>query len=463
MFQCGIAPEILRLVETLQDSNKRGTPLVKVAIFGLGYVGTVCGACLAKFGHEIVGVDVTPLKVQMISEGKSPIVEPNLETYLAEAHAAGRLRATTNSTEAVLWADLSLVCVGTPSHENGSLNLEYIYGVCRQIGEALRQRQDFHLVVIRSTVLPGTVDRCSQIIAESSGKEPQQDFAVASNPEFLREGSAIHDFMNPPFTLVGTTNQRAVELLRQLYSPLGAEFFAVEPRVAEMLKYVNNSWHALKVAFANEIGEICKSLGIDSHAVMTLFMRDTKLNISPAYLKPGFAYGGSCLPKDLSALTYQAQQLDLPVPVLRHIQESNRRHIEFGIRMIQRTGKKNIGLLGLSFKEGTDDLRESPLVVLVETLLGKGYSIRIYDRNVNLARLMGANKAFIEKQIPHISQLFVTSIDDILADSECIVIGNNDPEFAKIMKRVRPEQVVVDLVRIDKEWKTGNNYEGICW
>ncbi len=436
---------------------------MKVAIFGLGYVGTVCGACLARFGHEIMGVDVNPLKVQMIAEGKSPIVEPDLESYLADAHSTGRLRATTAPRDAVLWADLSLVCVGTPSNENGSLNLEFIYGVCRQIGEALRERNSFHLVVIRSTVLPGTVDRCTQIIAEASGLQPEKDFAVASNPEFLREGSAIHDFLNPPFTLVGTTNQRAEQLLRDLYAPLGAEFFVVEPRVAEMLKYVNNSWHALKVAFANEIGEICKSLGIDSHAVMTLFMRDTKLNISPAYLKPGFAYGGSCLPKDLSALAYQAQQLDLPVPVLRHIQESNRRHIEFGIRMIQRTGKRRIGLLGLTFKEGTDDLRESPLVVVVETLLGKGYSIRIYDRNVNLARLMGANKAYIEKQIPHISQLFVGSLDEILAESECIVIGNKDREFATIMDRVRPDQVVVDLVRIDSEWKTGNNYEGICW
>jgi GDP-mannose 6-dehydrogenase len=279
----------------------------------------------------------------------------------------------------------------------------------------------------------------------------------------LREGSAIHDFMNPPFTLVGTRDDRARELLRELYAPVGAEFIAVEPRVAEMLKYVNNSFHALKVAFANEIGEICKAMGIDSHAVMELFMRDTKLNISTAYFRPGYAYGGSCLPKDLSALAYQAQQLDLPVPVLRNIQESNKRHIEFGIRLIQRTGKKKIGLLGLSFKEGTDDLRESPLVVLVETLLGKGYAIKIYDRNVNLAKLMGANKAYIEKQIPHISQLFVTSLDEVLADSECVVVGNKDPEFANVLNRLRPDQVLVDLVRIDRNRTSSGNYEGICW
>ncbi len=436
---------------------------MKVAIFGLGYVGTVCGACFARFGHDIIGVDVNPLKVQMIAEGLSPIVEPELDTLLAEAHASGRLRATTNTEEAVQWADISLVCVGTPSNENGSLNLEYIYGVCREIGQALRTKQDFHVVVIRSTVLPGTVDRCAHIIEESSGKRAGTDFAVASNPEFLREGSAIRDFVNPPFTLVGTNDERARSILQQLYAPIGAEFIAVEPRVAEMLKYVNNSFHALKVAFANEIGEICKAMGIDSHAVMELFMRDTKLNISTAYFRPGYAYGGSCLPKDLSALAYQAQQLDLPVPVLRSIQESNRRHIEFGIRLIQRTGKKKIGLLGLSFKAGTDDLRESPLVVLVETLLGKGYSIKIYDRNVNLAKLMGANKAYIEKQIPHISQLFVSSPDEILADRECIVIGNKDPEFKDILDRVRPDQVVIDLVRIAPVPKTSAHYEGICW
>ena len=436
---------------------------MKVAIFGLGYVGTVCGACFARYGHEVVGVDVNPLKVQMIAQGQSPIVEPDLDTLLAEAHANGRLRATTDPYDAVQWADISLVCVGTPSNENGSLNLEYMFGVCRQIGEGLRTRDAFHVVVIRSTVLPGTGDRCAQIIAEASGKVRDRDFALASNPEFLREGSAIHDFMNPPFTLVGTSSERARELLRELYAPVGSEFVAVEQHAAEMLKYVNNSFHALKVAFANEIGEICKSLGIDSHAVMELFVRDTKLNISPAYFRPGFAYGGSCLPKDLSALAYQAQQLDLPVPVLRHIQDSNRRHIDFGLRLIQRTGRKKIGLLGLSFKAGTDDLRESPLVVLVETLLGKGYAIRIYDRNVNLARLMGANKSYIEKQIPHISQLFVSSLDDVLAASECIVIGNKDPEFATVPDRLRPDQVIVDLVRIDRNRTSGNNYEGICW
>jgi len=436
---------------------------MKVAIFGLGYVGTVCGACLARYGHEVIGVDVNPLKVDMIAEGKSPIVEPDLDELLAEAHRQGRLSATTDPAEAVKAADISLVCVGTPSRDNGSLNLEYIYQVCRQIGEALRDKCDYHVVVIRSTVLPGTVDRCAAIIEDASGKRQGEHFGIASNPEFLREGSAIKDFQNPPFTLVGSSDPRAIEVLRELYAPVGAEFIAVDTRVAEMLKYVNNSFHALKVAFANEIGQVCKTLGIDSHAVMELFVRDTKLNISPAYFRPGYAYGGSCLPKDLSALSYQAQQLDLQLPVLSNIQSSNRRHIEFGIKLVQRTGKKKIGLLGLSFKPGTDDLRESPLVELVETLLGKGYAIKIYDRNVNLARLIGANKAYIEKQIPHISQLFVNSLDAVINESECIVIGNKDPEFAQVFDRVRPDQVIVDLVRIDRNRRTGGNYEGICW
>jgi len=436
---------------------------VKVAIFGLGYVGTVCGACFAKYGHEILGVDVNPLKVQMINEGKSPIVEPQLDEFLAEAHARGAFRATTNGAEAVAWADISLVCVGTPSRDNGSLNLDYIFGVCREIGEALRERRDYHLVVIRSTVLPGTIEHCATLIEEASGKRCDEGFGIASNPEFLREGSAIRDFQNPPYTLVGTEDERAAQMLRELYAPVGAEFIVVPVRVAEMLKYVNNSYHALKVVFANEVGEICKALGIDSHMVMDLFVRDTKLNISPAYFRPGFAYGGSCLPKDLSALTYCARCLDLEVPVLSHVAVSNRKHIEFGLKLIQNTGKKRIGLLGLSFKAGTDDLRESPLVELVERLIGKGYHVKIYDRNVNLARLMGANKAYIEHAIPHISQLFVSSLEEVLKASECIVIGNNDPEFADVLKKVNSDQVVVDLVRVDRNVTSEKNYEGICW
>lgn len=436
---------------------------MKVAIFGLGYVGTVCGACFASFGHEILGVDVNSQKVDMINRGQSPIVEPGLDELLDKAKTDGLFRATSSTGEAVAWADLSLVCVGTPSHENGSLNLDFVKGVCAEIGRELKQRPSHHLVVIRSTVLPGTVDDCASIIGEASGKQAGEGFSVASNPEFLREGTAIRDFTNPPFTLVGTDSPKAEELLRELYGPVQAPFHAAPVRVAEMLKYVNNSFHALKVAFANEIGSICKAMDIDSHAVMELFGRDTKLNISTAYFRPGFAYGGSCLPKDLSALAYQARQLDVPALVLSNIQASNRAHIQNGLRLILSTGKRSIGLLGLSFKAGTDDLRESPLVEVVETLIGKGCAVRIYDRNVNLARLMGANKSYIEKQIPHIAQLFVQEIDEVLNACDCVVVGNNAPEFDDVPARLRPEQVVVDLVRVKGAGVSGNNYRGICW
>lgn len=436
---------------------------MRIAIFGLGYVGTVCGACFAGAGHEILGVDVNPVKVDMVNSGQSPIVEPGLDELMAEGARSGRLRATSNTREAVVWADISLVCVGTPAHENGSLNLDYIYGVCREIGEVLRERNGYHLVTIRSTVLPGTLDECCRILEEASGKKVGTDFGLACNPEFLREGSAIKDFRNPPYTLVGVEEERAEQLLRELYAQVDAPFYAVAVRPAETIKYVNNSYHALKVAFANEIGALCKALDIDSHVVMDLFGRDTKLNISTAYFRPGFAFGGSCLPKDLSAINYKARQLDVEMPVLAHVLASNRNHIHNGLRLIQSTGKRKIGLLGLSFKAGTDDLRESPLVTVVETLLGKGYQIRIYDRNVNLAKLMGANKAYIEQHIKHISDLFVGSMDEVLQDAECIVIGNGDPEFADVMSRVTPDQVVVDFVRVETERTSGDNYQGICW
>ncbi len=436
---------------------------MKVAIFGLGYVGTVCGACFAGAGHEILGVDVNQVKVDMVNAGQSPIVEPGLADLMADGARSGQLRATTDTSQAVEWAEISLVCVGTPARDNGSLNLDYIYGVCRQIGEAMKDREGYHVVTIRSTVLPGTLDECRAVLEKASGKTAGEGFGLACNPEFLREGSAIKDFRNPPYTLVGTDDERSADALRQLYAQVDAPFYAVPVRPAETIKYVNNAYHALKVAFANEVGALCKAMDIDSHVVMELFGRDTKLNISTAYFRPGFAFGGSCLPKDLSAINYKARQMDVEMPVLGSVLASNRNHIQNGLRLIQSTGKRKIGLLGLSFKEGTDDLRESPLVTVVETLIGKGYEIRIYDRNVNLAKLMGANKAYIEQHIKHISDLFVDSVDEILETSECIVIGNADPEFTDIPGRVRPDQVVVDFVRVNRELISADNYQGICW
>jgi GDP-mannose 6-dehydrogenase len=436
---------------------------MKVAIFGLGYVGTVCGACLASVGHEIVGVEPNDTKVNLVNAGQAPLVEPGLDALLADAVKSGKLRATREARDAVAWANVSLVCVGTPQDETGALNLDYIRNVCREIGTAISARNGYHVITIRSTTPPGTLDECRRIVEQESGKAAGQGFGLACNPEFLREGSAIRDFRNPPYTLIGADDERAAAMLRELYSGIDAPVHVAPVKVAEMMKFVNNSYHALKVTFANEVGTVCKALGVDSHEVMNLFGRDTRLNISTTYFKPGFAFGGSCLPKDLSALNHMARQANLSVPVLASIAASNRNHIQNGLRLIQATGKRRIGLLGLSFKAGTDDLRESPLVDVVETLLGKGYAVSIYDRNVNVSRLMGANKAYIEQQIPHIAQLFVADIEDILREAECIVIGNGDPEFADALNRVRQDQVVVDLVRATPHALNRGNYEGICW
>ena len=439
---------------------------MKVAIFGLGYVGTVCGACFAAVGHDVLGVDVNQLKVELINAGKSPIVEPGLDAAMQEGVAGGRLRATSDTVEAVTWADICLVCVGTPARDNGSLNLEHIYAVCRQIGDALKQRPadaPLLVVTIRSTVLPGTLAECAAILEKEVGAPAGSRYSIACNPEFLREGSALKDFGDPPYTLVGTDDERAAARLRELYSHLSAPFHHAPVAVAEMIKYVNNSYHALKVAFANEVGSLCKSLQIDSHRVMELFCADTKLNISPAYFRPGFAFGGSCLPKDLSAINYKARSMDVPVPVLAGILPSNRAQLQHGYRLITGLGKRKIGLLGLSFKAGTDDLRESPLVELVEQLIGKGYEVRIYDRNVNLARLVGANKAYIEQQIPHVSQLFVQSKTELLEFAECVVIGNADAEFRDVPLLARADQQVVDLVRVEPHLTSSGNYHGISW
>lgn len=436
---------------------------MKLAIFGLGYVGTVCGAAFAALGHEVRGVDVNELKVELVNKGQCPIVEPGLADLLSEQVRAGRLKASSDTTDAVHWADVSLICVGTPANSNGSLNLDYVYGVCCEIGKALKELPTFHVVTIRSTVLPGTLDECRRILEHESGKQPGRDFGLACNPEFLREGSALKDFRNPPYTLIGCDEPRSPEILKYLYANVDAPVHVVAVRPAETIKYVNNSYHALKVAFANEIGALCKAMNIDSHIVMDLFGRDTKLNISTAYFRPGFAFGGSCLPKDLSALNYKARQLDIATPVLAGILPSNRAQIEHGLRLIRETSKRRIGLLGLSFKAGTDDLRESPLVEVVESLLGKGNEIRIYDRNVNLAKLMGANKAYIETHISHISSLFVSSVQEVMYNSECIVIGNSDPEFRDVLKHVRADQAIVDFVRIDPERVSSGNYHGISW
>lgn len=437
---------------------------MKISVFGLGYVGAVSCGCLAKEGHDVIGVDVSPIKVRLINEGRSPVIEPEIEDLIRQGVDAGRLRAIHDATAAVHQSDISFISVGTPSQPNGSLELRYTRAVCEEIGAALATKETFHVVVGRSTMLPGstravvipTLERCS-------GKKAGRDFAVAFNPEFLREGTSVFDFFNPPKTVIGSDHERAVAMLREIYGHLPAEVFVTSVEVSEMVKYADNNFHAVKITFANEIGMICKELGIDSHEVMDIFCRDQKLNISAYYLKPGFAFGGSCLPKDVKALTYQARAMDLDTPLLHSLMESNRLQVERAIRRITQLGKKRVGFLGFSFKAGTDDLRGSPVVDVIEQLLGKGYTVRLYDRNVKIARLVGANQSYIEEHIPHIAALMCDTMQDVIDQSEVIVIGNRAKEFSGVPDAVGPDKVVLDLVRVVKGKKTGGNYLGLAW
>lgn len=437
---------------------------MRLNVFGLGYVGCVSAACFAREGHEVCGVDVNATKVEIINSGRSPIVEAGINELIGEMVAAGRLSATTDTAAAVRDADISLVCVGTPSQANGSLDLTYIKRVCEEIGAALSGKQERHVVVIRSTMLPGTIETVVMPALEAaSGKKAGRDFGVCINPEFLREGSSLKDFYAPPFTLIGADEAEVAASVSQLYSGIAAPLFVTKIKAAEMVKYACNCFHALKVSFANEIGNICKNLDIDSHEVMKVFSQDTKLNLSPYYLLPGFAFGGSCLPKDLRAITYRAKELDVEVPVLSSIMQSNRQQIERAVQMVLRTGKKRIGVLGFSFKAGTDDLRESPMVTLIETLIGKGMQLAIYDRDVSLARLFGANREYIEREIPHISQLMRGSIEEVLETADVLIVGNKAAEFRAIEGQLKDGQVIVDLVRLFEERTTDDSYQGICW
>ncbi len=437
---------------------------MKISIFGLGYVGAVSAGCLANDGHEVVGVDPNETKVDLINRGITPIIENEIGEMIAEAVGQDLLRATTNVREAVLDTEISLICVGTPSQLNGNLDLSYVRRVCEQIGAALREKPDFHVVVARSTMLPGSMRNVViPALEQYSGKQAGVDFGVCNNPEFLREGTAVYDYYNPPKTVIGETDTKAGDMLVKLYEKMEAPMIRTDVETAEMVKYTDNNWHALKVAFANEIGNICKAVGIDGHRVMEIFCQDTKLNLSPYYMKPGFAFGGSCLPKDVRALTYKGRSLDLDLPVLNAIMPSNQRQVEKGIEMIMGHGKRKVGFLGFAFKAGTDDLRESPLVDVIESLLGKGYELRLYDKNVNLAALTGANRDYILNHIPHISKLMVESMEEVLDFAEVLVIGNGAAEFKAIFERLKPGQVVVDLVRISPNKSEPGRYDGICW
>ena len=422
--------------------------MTRIGVFGLGYVGAVSAAALANEGHEVIGVDPNLLKVEMINEGRSPVIEAGLEELLRDGVMAGRIRATTDAAEAVGSTDVSLVCVGTPSNRNGSLDLTQVEKVCQEIGLALGELRERHVVVIRSTMLPGSTGRVViPTLEAASGRRANADFGICVNPEFLREGTSIRDFYEPPFTLIGGEDDADIEAVSHLYATLSAEVVTVPIAVAEMAKYVSNAFHALKVAFANEIGTVCDEEGLDAVSVMQVLCRDTKLNISPAYLRPGFAFGGSCLPKDLRALVHLARRADADVPLLESISRSNAAQVDRALNAITASGRTRVGVLGLAFKAGTDDLRESPIVELIERLIGKGYQVRVYDRNVSLANLHGANRVYIEREIPHIATLMADTVEEIVEASDVVVIGNADPAFVEACADVAPRTRVVDLVR----------------
>jgi GDP-mannose 6-dehydrogenase len=439
---------------------------MRVSIFGLGYVGTVCAACLARFGHEVVGVDLNEDKNAQISAGRSPIVEPGLEELIGEAVEAKRLSATSDHERAVASSELSLICVGTPSRRNGSLDTSHVEHVAQTIGAALRREDRRHAVVVRSTLLPGsTLGLVLPALEEASGKRCGEDIGLAYNPEFLREGSAVADFRDPPYTLVGGLDEESAQTAARLYESIDAPLHLVTIPEAEMAKYAANAFHAAKIVFANEIANFSHAAGVDGRRVMELLVRDSRLNISPAYLRPGFAYGGSCLPKDVRALLYAARQGDVELPLLRSLPESNELQLRRGLELVLGQPGKRVGVLGLSFKAGTDDLRESPVVQLVEALIGKGYEVRIFDDNVNLARLLGTNREYIESVVPHLADLMVDDARGLLDSSETVVVGNAMPEFAELV--TGSQSPVIDLVGLaltDQQRETlGERYVGISW
>lgn len=443
-----------------------GTRMSSISVFGLGYVGSVTAACLARNGHKVLGVDVNAAKVEMLDSGRSPILEPSLDELVRETNSACRLHATINAAAAVARTEISFLCVGTPSLRNGKLDLGHIEPVCREIGEALKKKSSFHLVVLRSTVLPGTAENIVvPTLEKASGKRMGTDFGVCVNPEFMCEGTAVADFLNPAITIIGASHPEHAASLRAVYAWAPGRIVETSFRSAEMVKYVCNAWHALKVSFANEVGTLAKQMGVDAEGVMEIFVADTKLNISSRYLKPGFAFGGSCLPKDVRALAYRAKELDLKLPLFEAILPSNEEHFERAVEMVLETEKKNIGVLGLSFKAATDDLRESPQVQLVKRLLGEGRRVQIWDDNVSLGRLIGSNREYIERFIPHIGSLLSSSLEQVVQTAEVVVIGTRAIAKHTLMQLLRPEHKVVDLVNLESSRRLNGNTscKGICW
>ncbi|HAF08168.1 MAG: nucleotide sugar dehydrogenase [bacterium] len=440
---------------------------MKIAVFGLGYVGIISAACLAEQGYKVIGVEVNDIKINEVNNGRSPIVEPYVNEIVSKVVKSGNLEATDDFESAVKNSNIALICVGTPSSETGEVDLSFIFKTAQQIADALRKKENFeseYVILIRSTSMPGTVDKFAEVVQSISGKKRKKDFDVVSNPEFLREGNAVNDFYNPPFTLLGCECERSEKIVRQIYSFLEAPFIVTSVKTAEMLKYVNNTFHGLKVGFANEIARICRKKGIDSREVMELFLLDKKLNISEYYLRPGFAFGGSCLPKDVRALSYESKKNGLSLPIIENIMNSNSLHIEWAFDIILKEKVTNIGVMGITFKNGTDDLRESPAVVLVEKLLGKGKNVLVYDENVRLSKLVGSNREYIEREIKHISEILIEDQEKFLDSVDLVVITNRENSYRELLNSYqKKELIIVDLVNIFPEKRSSKNYKGIGW
>ncbi|MFW6275334.1 MAG: nucleotide sugar dehydrogenase [bacterium] len=433
---------------------------MNISIFGLGYVGCISLGCLAENGHQVTGVDINEHKVNLIKHGKPTVIEKDIDTIIKHNHEKGRINATMNSKEAVKDSDAAIICVGTPNDKTGKLGLQYVQKVAEEIGQGLKEKDTFYTILIRSTVPPGTNKMVAEAIEKKTGKENCKDFAVVSNPEFLREGAAVKDYYKPPYTVIGSDCPKGIEIAKEIYAKIEAPFEIMDIKGAELLKYVNNSFHALKITFANEVGNIAKRLGIDSHQLMDVFAKDDKLNISKAYLKPGFAYGGSCLPKDLKALNAFSHEFYLNTPVLNAVDKSNQEQIRQAIQMIEQSGKKKLGFVGISFKEGTDDLRFSPTLEVVEYFIGKGYDVKIFDSNVHLSKLTGTNKEYLETKLPHISELLTDNLENMQQEVDVLAIANREDALKKI--NIDQDKVIIDLVRIN-ELESFKNYKGIAW
>lgn len=437
-----------------------------ISVFGLGYTGTVSAACFASMGHSVVGVDVNPAKVEMLGAGHSPIIEARVPELIAENHSAGRLQATNDPVQAVHQSNISFICVGTPSLRNGNVDLSHVMNVAGEIGAAIRDKKSSHTVVLRSTVLPGTTQsQVIPILEKESGRRHGDGFFVCYNPEFMREGSAVADFLQPPYTILGSQDTQHSVVVRDIYRTIPGDVFETTISVAEMVKYVSNAYHAVKIGFANEIGTLCKHLGVDAEAVTEIFTSDKRLNISSAYLSPGFAFGGSCLPKDLRAITHIAKELDLKLPFIEAVIPGNSEHLNRAVEAVLRTGKRKIAVLGLSFKAGTDDLRESPQVELIKRLLGEGCQVTVWDEDVSLGRLAGSNRQYIEQVIPHIGSLLSPDLGAVLHAAEVVVIGTKSAAKDRLAGLLLQGQVIIDLVHLKKSQRVESHpgYEGICW